>query len=189
MVCSPKLFLKEQLYQALESKRARAHHLAALTLQRYARTFFIKKRFRSLRRKIVLLQSRARGYLARWSYGSVGWGGRRGAWDDGVPSCRQRYRRMRHTLIKFRSLVHIYVNRRRYLKVRWAMGAPPDPGALQTPIPTTSLVAWIGNTRARAPWCGPMPLRLCGAGASARHPCACRGRRMHAGGQRRRRRG
>uniref|UniRef100_A0A8C3JDP3 Myosin XVA n=1 Tax=Calidris pygmaea TaxID=425635 RepID=A0A8C3JDP3_9CHAR len=91
-----KLFLKEQLYQALESKRSRAHHLAALTLQRYARTFFIKKRFRSLRRKIVLLQSRARGYLAR-----------------------QRYRRMRHTLIKFRSLVHIYVNRRRYLKVRW----------------------------------------------------------------------
>ncbi|KAM9598867.1 LOW QUALITY PROTEIN: unconventional myosin-XV [Morphnus guianensis] len=92
--CPPsQLFLKEQLYQALESKRARAHHLAALTLQRYARTFFIKRRFRSLRRKIVLLQSRARGYLAR-----------------------QRYRRMRHTLIKFRSLVHIYVNRRRYLK-------------------------------------------------------------------------
>ncbi|NXA74698.1 MYO15 protein, partial [Thryothorus ludovicianus] len=90
-----KLFLKEQLYQALESKRSRAHHLAALTLQRYARTFFIKRRFRSLRRKIVLLQSRARGYLAR-----------------------QRYRRMRRTLIKFRSLVHIYVNRRRYLKVR-----------------------------------------------------------------------
>ncbi|XP_033921235.1 unconventional myosin-XV [Melopsittacus undulatus] len=88
-----KLFLKEQLYQALESKRARAHHLAALTLQRYARTFFIKRRFRSLRRKIILLQSRARGYLAR-----------------------QRYRRMRRTLIKFRSLVHIYVNRRRYLK-------------------------------------------------------------------------
>ncbi|XP_068765068.1 unconventional myosin-XV [Struthio camelus] len=88
-----KLFLKEQLYQALESKRARAQHLAALTLQRYARTFFIKRRFRSLRRKIVLLQSRARGYLAR-----------------------QRYRRMRHTLIRFRSLVHIYVNRRRYLK-------------------------------------------------------------------------
>ncbi|XP_064008778.1 unconventional myosin-XV [Pogoniulus pusillus] len=88
-----KLFLKEQLYQALEGKRSRAHHLAALTLQRYARTFFIKRRFRSLRRKIVLLQTRARGYLAR-----------------------RRYRRMRRTLIKFRSLVHIYVNRRRYLK-------------------------------------------------------------------------
>ncbi|NXY52974.1 MYO15 protein, partial [Callaeas wilsoni] len=98
--CS-QLFLKEQLYQALESKRARAHHLAALTLQRYARTFFIKRRFRSLRRKIVLLQSRARGYLAR-----------------------QRYRRMRRTLIKFRSLVHIYVNRRRYLKVRWGLAHP-----------------------------------------------------------------
>ncbi|NXW17471.1 MYO15 protein, partial [Circaetus pectoralis] len=100
--CPPsQLFLKEQLYQALESKRARAHHLAALTLQRYARTFFIKRRFRSLRRKIVLLQSRARGYLAR-----------------------QRYRRMRHTLIKFRSLVHIYVNRRRYLKVRQGLAHP-----------------------------------------------------------------
>ncbi|NXB88151.1 MYO15 protein, partial [Vidua chalybeata] len=99
--CS-QLFLKEQLYQALESKRCRAHHLAALTLQRYARTFFIKRRFRSLRRKIVLLQSRARGYLAR-----------------------QRYRRMRHTLIKFRSLVHIYVNRRRYLKVSTAGGHIP----------------------------------------------------------------
>ncbi|NXF16711.1 MYO15 protein, partial [Rhodinocichla rosea] len=68
--CS-QLFLKEQLYQALESKRCRAHHLAALTLQRYARTFFIKRRFRSLRRKIVLLQSRARGYLARWGYGAL----------------------------------------------------------------------------------------------------------------------
>lgn len=68
------------------------------------------------------------------------------AWDDGVPSCRQRYRRMRHTLIKFRSLVHIYVNRRRYLKVRWAMGAPPGSGAFQTPTPTTSLVGWTGNT-------------------------------------------
>lgn len=71
----PKLFLKEQLYQALESKRARAHHLAALTLQRYARTFFIKRRFRSLRRKIVLLQSRARGYLARWGPGGHPGGG------------------------------------------------------------------------------------------------------------------
>ncbi|NXP85535.1 MYO15 protein, partial [Passerina amoena] len=101
---TPCLFLKEQLYQALESKRCRAHHLAALTLQRYARTFFIKRRFRSLRRKIVLLQSRARGYLAR-----------------------QRYRRMRHTLIKFRSLVHIYVNRRRYLKVRNQHGKCPIP--------------------------------------------------------------
>ncbi|XP_062474993.1 unconventional myosin-XV [Pezoporus occidentalis] len=112
-----KLFLKEQLYQALESKRARAHHLAALTLQRYARTFFIKRRFRSLRRKIVLLQSRARGYLARLGclevVGGLWWV----AEGDGCsPHGRQRYRRMRRTLIKFRSLVHIYVNRRRYLK-------------------------------------------------------------------------
>lgn len=47
-----------------------------------------------------------------------------------MPSCRQRYRRMRHTLIKFRSLVHIYVNRRRYLKVR---GAVAWHGGVTTP--------------------------------------------------------
>ncbi|CAM5087940.1 unnamed protein product [Natator depressus] len=90
-----KLFMKEHLYQLLESKRDRALHLAALTLQRCARAFFIKRRFRSLRRKIILLQSQSRGYLAR-----------------------QRYKRLRKSLIKFRSLVHMYVNRRRYLKVR-----------------------------------------------------------------------
>ncbi|XP_074867214.1 unconventional myosin-XV [Carettochelys insculpta] len=88
-----KLFMKEHLYQLLESKRDRALHLAALTLQRYARAFFIKKRFRSLRRKIILLQSQARGYLAR-----------------------QRYKQLRKSLIKFRSLVHVYMNRRRCLK-------------------------------------------------------------------------
>ncbi|XP_019397686.1 PREDICTED: unconventional myosin-XV [Crocodylus porosus] len=88
-----KLFMKEHLYQELESKRDRAHHLAALTLQRYARTFFLKKRFYSLRRKIILIQSRSRGYLAR-----------------------QRYRRLRRTLIKFRALVNVYVNRKRYLR-------------------------------------------------------------------------
>lgn len=67
--------MKEHLYQELESKRDRAHHLAALTLQRYARTFFLKKRFYSLRRKIILIQSRSRGYLARcgpWAWGSLG---------------------------------------------------------------------------------------------------------------------
>ncbi|KAM7152514.1 unconventional myosin-XV [Macrochelys suwanniensis] len=88
-----KLFMKEHLYQLLESKRDCALHQAALTLQRYARAFFIMKRFRSLRHKIILLQSQSRGYLAR-----------------------QRYKRLRKSLIKFRSLVHVYVNRRRYLK-------------------------------------------------------------------------
>lgn len=46
--------------------RERVLHLAALTLQRCLRGFLIRRRFRSLRRKIVLLQSRARGYLARY---------------------------------------------------------------------------------------------------------------------------
>uniref|UniRef100_A0A7N4V6M3 Myosin XVA n=1 Tax=Sarcophilus harrisii TaxID=9305 RepID=A0A7N4V6M3_SARHA len=61
-----KLFLKEHLYQLLESMRDRVLHLAVLTLQRCLRGFFIKRRFRSLRRKIILLQSVSRGYLARY---------------------------------------------------------------------------------------------------------------------------
>ncbi|XP_054991733.1 unconventional myosin-XV [Sorex araneus] len=88
-----KLFLKEHLHQLLESMREHVLNLAALTLQRCLRGFFIHRRFRSLRRKIILLQSRARGYLAR-----------------------QRYQQMRRSLVKFRSLVHTYVSHRRYLK-------------------------------------------------------------------------
>ncbi|XP_038618715.1 unconventional myosin-XV [Tachyglossus aculeatus] len=90
-----KLFMKEHLHQLLESMRARVLHLAAVTLQRCLRGFFIKKRFRSLRRKIVLIQTRSRGYLAR-----------------------QRFQKMKRSLMKFRSLVHMYVNRRRYLKMK-----------------------------------------------------------------------
>ncbi|MBZ3882220.1 Unconventional myosin-XV [Sciurus carolinensis] len=90
-----KLFLKEHLHQLLESMREHVLHLAALTLQRCFRGFLVQRRFRSLRRKIILLQSRARGYLAR-----------------------QRYQQMRRSLVKFRSLVHTYMNRRRYLKLR-----------------------------------------------------------------------
>lgn len=61
----PQLFLKEHLHQLLESMRGYVLDLAALTLQRCLRGFFVQRRFRSLRRKIILLQSRARGYLAR----------------------------------------------------------------------------------------------------------------------------
>lgn len=46
--------------------RERVVHLAALTLQRCLRGFLIRRRFRSLRGQITLLQSRARGYLARY---------------------------------------------------------------------------------------------------------------------------
>lgn len=63
----PQLFLKEHLHQLLESMREHVLNAAALTLQRCLRGFFIQRRFRSLRRKIILLQSRARGYLARYS--------------------------------------------------------------------------------------------------------------------------
>ncbi|XP_052360209.1 unconventional myosin-XV-like, partial [Oncorhynchus keta] len=39
-----KLFLKEDVYQLLESKRERVRQVAALTLQRYTRMFFVRKR-------------------------------------------------------------------------------------------------------------------------------------------------
>lgn len=59
------LFLKEDVYQLLECKRERTRHLAALTLQRYTRMFFVRKRFLAFRKKIIGLQARCRGYLAR----------------------------------------------------------------------------------------------------------------------------
>ncbi|XFG10788.1 hypothetical protein AB1E19_014412 [Capra hircus] len=90
-----KLFLKEHLHQLLEGMRDHVLSLAAVTLQRCLRGFFVQRRFRSLRRKIILLQSRARGYLAR-----------------------QRYQQMRRRLVKFRALVHTYTSHRRYLKLR-----------------------------------------------------------------------
>uniref|UniRef100_A0ABM5F0J4 Unconventional myosin-XV n=1 Tax=Pogona vitticeps TaxID=103695 RepID=A0ABM5F0J4_9SAUR len=88
-----KLFMKESVYQHLETNRERVVHLAVVTLQRYVRGFLIKKRFYALRYRIILLQARARGYLVR-----------------------QRFWRLRRTLLKVRCLVRIYVNRRRYLK-------------------------------------------------------------------------
>lgn len=59
------LFLKEDIYQLLECKRERTRQLAALTLQRYARMFFIRKRFLAFRKKIVTLQAQCRGFLTR----------------------------------------------------------------------------------------------------------------------------
>lgn len=59
------LFLKEDVYQLLECKRERTRQLAALTLQRYARMFFIRKRFLAFRKKIVTLQAQCRGFLTR----------------------------------------------------------------------------------------------------------------------------
>ncbi|XP_037391428.1 unconventional myosin-XV [Pygocentrus nattereri] len=90
-----KLFLKEDIYYLLESKRDRVRHVAALTLQRYTRMFFVRKRYTAFRMKIIRLQAHCRGYLTR-----------------------KRYVKMRSSLVKFRSLVHMYVNRKRYIKMR-----------------------------------------------------------------------
>uniref|UniRef100_A0A8C4DJE3 Myosin XVA n=1 Tax=Dicentrarchus labrax TaxID=13489 RepID=A0A8C4DJE3_DICLA len=89
-----KLFLKEDIYQLLECKRERTRQLAALTLQRYTRMFFVRKRFVAFRKKIIGLQAQCRGFLTR-----------------------SRYVKMRESLVRFRSLVHMYVNRKRYIKV------------------------------------------------------------------------
>ncbi|KAK5885272.1 hypothetical protein CesoFtcFv8_019000 [Champsocephalus esox] len=91
-----KLFLKEDIYQLLECKRERSRQLAALTLQRYTRMFFVRKRFVAFRRKIIGLQAQCRGFLTR-----------------------KRYVKMRQSLVRFRSLVHMYVNRKQYIKMKF----------------------------------------------------------------------
>ncbi|XP_057203153.1 unconventional myosin-XV [Triplophysa rosa] len=91
-----KLFMKEDAYFLLESKRDRVRHVAALTLQRYTRMFFVRKRYTDFRMKIIWLQARCRGYLAR-----------------------KQYMKMRASLVKLRSLVHMYVDRKRYIKLRY----------------------------------------------------------------------
>ncbi|XP_034449270.1 unconventional myosin-XV isoform X4 [Hippoglossus hippoglossus] len=91
-----KMFLKEDIYQLLECKRERSRHLAALTLQRYTRMFFVRKRFVAFRKKIIGLQAQCRGFLTR-----------------------KRYMNMRESLVRFRSLVHMYVNRKQYIKMKF----------------------------------------------------------------------
>ncbi|XP_037648825.1 unconventional myosin-XV isoform X6 [Sebastes umbrosus] len=91
-----KLFLKEDIYQLLECKRQRSRQLAALTLQRYTRMFFVRKRFVAFRKKIIGLQAQCRGFLTR-----------------------KRYVKMRESLVRFRSLVHMYVNRKQYIKMKF----------------------------------------------------------------------
>ncbi|XP_047427282.1 unconventional myosin-XV [Mugil cephalus] len=88
-----KLFLKEDVYQLLECKRERSRELAALTLQRYTRMFFVRHRYVAFRRKIVGFQAWSRGFLVR-----------------------KNYLKMRKSLVKFRSLVHMFVNRKQYIK-------------------------------------------------------------------------
>ncbi|XP_055797253.1 unconventional myosin-XV-like [Salvelinus fontinalis] len=90
-----KLFLKEDVYQLLESKRERVRQVAALTLQRYTRMFFVRKRYKEFRTKIIRLQAYCRGFLTR-----------------------KRYLKMRKSLVKFRSLIHMYVTRKRYIKMK-----------------------------------------------------------------------
>ncbi|XP_028311141.1 unconventional myosin-XV isoform X2 [Gouania willdenowi] len=95
-VGATKLFLKEDIYQLLESKRERSRHLAALTLQRYTRMFFVRTRFVSFRNKIIRFQAQCRGFLVR-----------------------KHYMKMRESLVRFRSLVHMYVNRKQYIKMKF----------------------------------------------------------------------
>ncbi|GAA6073483.1 unconventional myosin-XV, partial [Tachysurus ichikawai] len=90
-----KLFLKESVYQLLESKRDRLRHLAALTIQQYTRTYFTRKNFTKFRQVVIKLQARCRGYLVR-----------------------RLLQQKRSILIRFRSPVQLIVNRRRYIRAR-----------------------------------------------------------------------
>ena len=61
------LFLKEDVYQLLEFKRERVRHVAARTLQRYTRMFLLRSLIMSFRWRVVALQARCRGFLARYT--------------------------------------------------------------------------------------------------------------------------
>ncbi|KAM9391088.1 uncharacterized protein ACWYII_034144, partial [Salvelinus alpinus] len=88
-----KMFLKEQLYQLLEWKRDLVFHVAAVTMQRYTRLYFIRKKRNKFRNTMIQLQTCCRGHLAR-----------------------KRFALKRKYLIKFRSIVLLYINRRSYMK-------------------------------------------------------------------------
>uniref|UniRef100_UPI00398E9BF8 unconventional myosin-XV-like isoform X2 n=1 Tax=Pristiophorus japonicus TaxID=55135 RepID=UPI00398E9BF8 len=90
-----KLFIKESLYHTLDSKRDGLLLLASITLQRYARGFFARKRYTMLRRIIILLQASARGYLTR-----------------------KKFQKFKESLIKVRSIVLMFANRKRFLRIR-----------------------------------------------------------------------
>ncbi|TRY64413.1 hypothetical protein DNTS_017109, partial [Danionella cerebrum] len=85
---------KEEVYQLLEGKRDRMMHVAALTLQRYVRMYFIRKNFLKFRRSMAQLQARCRGFLMR-----------------------QRFLRMRINLIRHRAMIRLIVNRKRYIRL------------------------------------------------------------------------
>ncbi|XP_068445095.1 unconventional myosin-XV isoform X1 [Clinocottus analis] len=88
-----KIFLKEELYQLLEGKRDRLLNIAAMTLQRYTRACFVQKKFARMRQRLILLETRCRGYLARKKF-----------------ALRRKY------LIRLRSAVLLVVNRQRYMR-------------------------------------------------------------------------
>ncbi|TNN75925.1 Unconventional myosin-XV [Liparis tanakae] len=88
-----KIFLKEELYQLLEGKRDRLLDIAAMTLQRYTRACFVQKTFAKTRRRLILFETRCRGYLAR-----------------------REFARRRKYLIRLRSAVLLIVNRQRYMR-------------------------------------------------------------------------
>ncbi|XP_075926028.1 unconventional myosin-XV isoform X2 [Petromyzon marinus] len=90
-----RVFLKEKLHQALESRRERVLHWAAVTMQRYARGFVARRRYHRMRSKVILLQAHIRGYQARY-----------------------RYKMIREGFIRLRATVLMFLCRRRYLKAR-----------------------------------------------------------------------
>ncbi|KAM7419612.1 hypothetical protein PAMA_016625 [Pampus argenteus] len=85
--------VKNGSYQLGVSKRDRVFNIAAMTLQRHTRTYFVKKNFRKFRRFMINFEARCRGYLVR-------------------KKCALR----RKYLMRFRSAVLLIVNRQRYMR-------------------------------------------------------------------------
>ncbi|KAM8842059.1 uncharacterized protein myo15ab isoform 4-T5 [Synchiropus picturatus] len=88
-----KIFLREDLYQLLEGKRDRVLNVAAMTLQRYTRMYFVRKNFIQFRRRMVGLQARCKGFVSR-----------------------KKFSLRRKCLVKFRSIVMLVVNQQRYMR-------------------------------------------------------------------------
>uniref|UniRef100_H3C0T6 Myosin XVA n=1 Tax=Tetraodon nigroviridis TaxID=99883 RepID=H3C0T6_TETNG len=90
-----KIFLKEELHQLLEGKRDRLLSIAALTLQRYTRMYFVRKNFTRFRRRVVMFEARCRGYMER-----------------------KKFALRRRCLIRFRSPVLLITVLQRYMRDR-----------------------------------------------------------------------
>ncbi|NWX29038.1 MYO15 protein, partial [Notiomystis cincta] len=123
-----KVFLKEKARQLLESRWRQRQSWAVVTLQRRFRRLLLRRRLRVLREKVTLIQAHFRGYQAR-----------------------KRYRRLKKTLVQFKTLILIsrpLIQRRKRCQVTteqgklllWLRCSIPDVGLLEIPAELAALL-------------------------------------------------